>query len=77
MKEEKNIERRGGRRPGAGRKAMWPEATETMSVRIPPSVRAAWVSQARSEGCTIGKLLESMLLDRAARKASAAATEKS
>lgn len=68
---------RGGRRPGAGRKAKWGEPTETIAIRLPTSLLATFVAQARSEGCTLGRLLESMLLERASRNLSAAATEKS
>lgn len=71
MKAAGSIERRGGRRPGAGRKAMWAEKTETMAIRIPPSVREAWVLQAKSEGRTLGKLLEVMLQERAQQAAPA------
>lgn len=79
MKEEKSIERRGGSRPGAGRKGLWSEKTETIAIRIPPSVREALFSQAKREGRTLGRLLESMLQERAARQATAdsPASEKS
>ena len=71
MKEEK-IERWGGRRPGAGRKATGPVPLESVAIRCTPAMKEELRRMAAAEGKTMKRLLEEMLAARIA-----AATEKS
>ena len=51
--------RRGGRRPGAGRKKGVP--TEVIAVRLPKPMVAKLKREAKKRGLAIGKLIEAML----------------
>lgn len=59
---------RGGRRPGAGRKATGVTQTETITLRVSPAVKIGLRQQANAEGKTIKKLIEDMLSERKAGK---------
>lgn len=63
---------RGGRRPGAGRKATGLKPCDRVAIRCSPSMKEELRRMAAAEGKTMKRLLEDMLAERIA-----AATEKS
>lgn len=56
---EERIEKRGGRREGAGRKR---KSTEVMYIRLKPEVAKRVRDEAQSRGCSVGDVIESYIL---------------
>ncbi|MBQ2239589.1 MAG: hypothetical protein II322_02100 [Alistipes sp.] len=55
---EERIEKRGGRREGAGRKR---KSTEVMYIRLTPEVARRVRDEAQSKGCSVGDIIEAYI----------------
>lgn len=55
---ESKVEKRGGRREGAGRKR---KPTEVMYIRLSPDVARRVRDEAQSKGCSVGDIIEAYI----------------